>query len=60
MPRGQSAGTNKWNFHVKRVICPTCKRKSAYAIWYRDGVKYACMYKFGYNKSCKSPTLFEL
>ena len=57
MPKGQAAGTNKWNFHVKRLLCPVCGRKTAYEIFYSSGVEYACMYRSGYDKSCKSPVL---
>mgnify|MGYP006921370048 CR=1 FL=1 len=55
MPRGtNSNGT--YNFHVKRYVCPDCKRKGLYIKWYKDrgigSTKYfTCMYK-----NCPSQT----
>lgn len=47
MPKGKTEG-GKWNFHVKRHICPACKRKGLTLAWNR---KFYCMYKrFGCGK----------
>lgn len=40
MPRGQ-ASTGTWNFHIRRYVCPSCKRKGLHFI--RFG--WVCMYK---------------
>lgn len=41
MPRGKAVVSGKWNFHVKRILCPDCNRKGRYL----TRLGYACMYK---------------
>lgn len=41
MPRGKSC-TGQWNFHVKRYLCPECKKKGLYITSEKGWI--ICMY----------------
>lgn len=53
MPRGVEAQSGKPNCLIQRFVCPACKRKGLYTVWYKNfGAMWVCMYSnsFYYRK----------